>query len=212
MILILATTEPEKLPVTVLSRTQQFYFKHIPLRVIVQKLQHIAKAEKIKITDEALELIASSAEGSFRDAESLFDQLIAAGDTNITLQMVETMVGKIGFDALAHFAELLLTKDLQSALTTLADIYDRGYNIAQFTKDNIQYLRRTAVLHYNPEMQKLFAQELMAAHVQQLIAHSALFKETHLTLLKSLIVAYGQMRYSQFPIIPLEIAIIENLK
>ena len=212
VIIILATTEADKVPATIVSRTQQFYFKHVPLSEIVAKLTRIAKEEEIEITKDALELVASSAEGSFRDAESLLDQLVAFDDKKITLEEVETMVGKVGFDRLSLFAGMLIGKDTKGALAALAEIFDNGYNIAQFAKDLIHYFRRAAVLHYNPEMRTLFERELMADHIEKLEAHAKQFTDAHLNLLKSLIVAYGNMRYSQFPIIPLEIAIIEGLK
>ena len=211
VILILATTEIEKIPATIASRAQKFYFKRASFKQIAEKLKQIAAAEKIVIDNEALDLIAASAEGSFRDAESLLDQLITFGNNNITLDDVEKMVGKVGFDKLAAFAELLLKRDLKNALETLSEIENGGYNIVQFTKDAIAYLRRAAVLKFNPEMKKLFENELMAEHLEKLVGHAALFTEEHLNLLKALINAYGQMRYSQFPIIPLEIAIIESL-
>lgn len=212
VIIILATTESEKVPATILSRAQQFYFKHIPLSIIAGKLRKIATAEKIEINDEAIELIAGTAEGSFRDAESLLDQLVSLDDKEITLKEVESMVGKIGFDTLSKFAGLLLSHELSPALKMLAEMYDGGLNIVQFVKDLIQYLRRTAVLHYNPEMKEMFARELMADHVAKLEMHGKQFSDADILLLKNLITAHGQMKYSQFPIIPLEVAIIESIK
>ncbi len=212
IILVLATTEVEKIPTTILSRTQQFQFKRVPLQHLIAKLKGIVKQEKITISNEALELIASAAEGSFRDAESLLDQLTAAGDKDITVNEVEEMVGKIGFDSLSRFAGFLLESKIDDALKALAELNDKGYNLVQFTKDIIQYLRRTAVLSFSSQMGKEFKKELTSEHLKKLTGHAELFKEVHLELLKSLIIAYSQMRYSQFPIIPLEIAIIENLK
>lgn len=212
VIFILATTEADKIPATILSRTQQFYFKHAPLEMIVKKLAHIAKQEHIKISADAIELVASSAEGSFRDAESLLDQLVAFGDKDITVEEVEGMVGKVGFAKLSGFAELLLAKDAKGALQSLSEIEDGGYNLPQFTKDLIQYLRRAMVLKYNPDMKDMFRAEVMGEHLTKLEAHAKLFLDSHIELLKRLIAAYGQMRYSQFPIIPLEVAIVEGTK
>lgn len=212
VILILATTEIEKIPVTIASRAQQFYFKRANFNQIVQKLKRIVEEEKISIDNEALDLIATSAEGSFRDAESLLDQLVTFGDKNIALADVEKMLGKIGFDKLSEFCGLLLNGELEKTLETLSKINDGGYNLTQLTRDLIQYLRRVAVLKFNPDMKNLFGAELMTEHLNKLISHSEIFKENHLELLKSLINAYSQMRYSQFPIIPLEISIIEFLK
>lgn len=211
---ILATTEAEKIPVTISSRTQQFYFKRVSLDQITAKLKKIVNKENIKISDEALDLIASSAEGSFRDAESLLDQLISFGGTTanyeINLTEVEKTLGKISFDKISEFAGYLLEKDITRSLNTLSDINESGANLAQFTKDLIRYLRRVAVLKFNPEIESAFRKELMAEHLVQIKNHAQIFKEKDLELLKNLIQALSQMRYSQFPIIPLEIAIIED--
>lgn len=212
-IFILATTEAEKLPPTIVSRTQQFHFKRAPAALIAQKLERIAKAESVKADREALDLIATTAEGSFRDAESLFDQLIAAGDRTITTDEVERAVGAVGFGKLSAFAGMILGNDLKGTLERLADINDGGYNLAEFTKDVIEYLRRVMVLTYHPGMEAEFKQALSEDHVAALVAHAKLFAgEKHVTTLKNLLTAYEQMRYSQFPIIPLEVALVESLK
>ncbi len=210
VIIILATTEMEKVPPTISSRTQKFFFKRASREEIVSKLKRIIQAENIKIASEALDLIASSAEGSFRDAESLLDQLVAFGDRNISLKEVEEMIGKVGFDKLSDFAGFLIQNEAGKALAALAVIADGGFNLTQFTKDLIEYIRRVAVLKINPEMKAAFASELMEDHLEKILNHAKLFEPRHLALLKGLIAAYGQMRYSQFPIIPLEVAIAEN--
>jgi DNA polymerase-3 subunit gamma/tau len=212
VILILATTEVEKVPATITSRTQMFHFRSVTRDEIADKLTHIAKAEGIKASEEALDLVAAAAEGSFRDAESLFDQLITFRGTSFTVDDVEDMVGKVAFVKLAAFSELLLTGDLDEALTRVEEIHDGGYSLIQFTKDVIQYLRRVAVLSYQPAMEKKFAAELTDDHLKTLLRHAKLFKPEHLALLQTFIRAWSQMRYSQFPLIPLEVAVIEGLK
>ncbi|MCL4404108.1 DNA polymerase III subunit gamma/tau [Patescibacteria group bacterium] len=210
VIIVLATTEIEKVPPTIGSRTQKFFFKRASRDEIASKLKKIAAAEDIKIGSEALDLIASSAEGSFRDAESLLDQLVTFGDKTISLQEVEETIGKVGFDKLSAFAGHLLRRESGEALKSLTEIADGGFNLAAFTKDLIEYLRRVAVLKTSPEMRAAFSSELMEEHLNKIIDHAKLFEPKHLDLLKGLIAAYGQMRYSQFPIIPLEVAIAEN--
>lgn len=213
VIIILATTEIEKVPLTISSRTQKFHFKRATREEIINKLKKIIAEEKIKIDREALDLVASSAEGSFRDAESLLDQLISfGGDKSITLAEVEKMIGKVGFDKLSDFAELVLKSETDKALKALSEIEDGGFNLVQFTKDLIQYLRRVAVLKTSPDMESAFKNELMDDHLKKITAHAKLFQNKHLELLKALINAYGQMRYSQFPVIPLEVAIVESAK
>ncbi len=212
VIFILATTEIEKIPVTIRSRSQQFFFKKISVIEIIGKLKTIAKAEKIKIDPEAMSLIATAAEGSFRDAESLLNQLLVIGDKNIELQEVEGMIGQIGFAKLSTLGEMILKNETEKILQEINLVHDGGYNIVQFTKDLIQYLRRAAVIRYNPEIKELLAKEMSAEHLAILENHAQLFQEAHLKVLKNLMTAYGQMRYSQFPIINLEVALIESLR
>jgi DNA polymerase-3 subunit gamma/tau len=212
VIIILATTEFEKIPATIVSRTQQFHFKKISLMDIKNKLKKIVDSEKLDISSGALELIAASAEGSFRDAESLLDQLLSFGYQKISIDEVEKMVGKVTFSKIAAFAETLLKGQIEKTLKELAEIEDDGYNLVQFNKDLIHYLRKALVLKFEPTLEKAFREELTPEALEKLKSHTELVKEKHLELLKSLIKAYGQMRYSQFPIIPLEVAIVENLR
>jgi DNA polymerase III subunit gamma/tau len=211
VIIILATTELEKIPATIASRAQKFQFKHVPLKKIAEKLTYIAKQEKIKISPEALELIAAAGEGSFRDAESLLDQMMAIAGAEITTEEIERTTGAIGHKKVAELAGALLKNKSDNALELLQKINEEGHNIVSLTKDLIIYLRRTAVLVNNPNMKSRLERELTSDHLAQLESHSKLFKPLHLDLLKELIQAYSHMRYSSFPIIPLEIAIIERL-
>ncbi len=210
--LMLATTEIDKIPPTISSRTQQFFFHRASVKEISEKLKKISEAEKVKISPDAIELIASSAEGSFRDAESFLDQLVSFRGSNLTLEDIELSTGKIGFKKISELAGFLLKKELPNALELISEIYDSGFDMVSATKDLIVYLRRIIVLKNSPRMEKLFKNELADNHLKKLVDHSNLVKEKHIELLKNLINAYSNMRYNQFPIIPLEVAIIESLK
>lgn len=208
VLFILATTEPEKLLPTILSRTQQFYFTHVSTKEIILKLTHIIEKEKLSVAPDALALIATAAEGSFRDAESLLDQLVSFGGKQITLESVEKSIGKVGFATLTTLAKYLLSDDFENAIRLLNEVDESGHSVTQLTKDLIQYIRRVAVLKTSPAMKVRFERELTGDHIAELIEQTKLFKDIHLELLKSLISAYSNMRYSQFPIIPLEAAIL----
>jgi DNA polymerase-3 subunit gamma/tau len=90
---ILATTEPEKVLPTILSRCQRYDFRNIPTREIAQHLKEICKQEKIKAEDDALLLIAKAGAGSMRDALSLLDRMLSVGEKNLTVEMIEQMLG-----------------------------------------------------------------------------------------------------------------------
>jgi DNA polymerase-3 subunit gamma/tau len=211
-ILILATTESEKIPATISSRCQRFRFKKLGIDEIHNKLKMVASAEKLKIADDALELIAASADGSLRDAESLLDQITSLAGS-VSMEDVEKIIGKVGLARTAEFSSYLLKSDLPAALAYIGKLNEGGYNLVDFNKELIHYWRRVLALKFDPTLEALFKRELTAKELETLKAQSKLINSsTHITLLKSLIRAHSEMRYSPFSIVPLEIAIIENLE
>ena len=176
------------------------------------KLATEAKAEKIKIDEPALELIAAIAEGSVRDAESLLDQIASLGGT-ITLADVERITGRTGLAKIAEFAAIIIRKDLPAALAALAALNDEGGNPVQFTKDLIHYLRKVLSLKLSPALEKIFERDLTKDEVAVVKKLGADADAAFLvTLEKAFIRAYSEMRYSPFAATPLEIALVENLK
>ncbi len=212
-IFILATTEADKLPATITSRTQRFHFRRVPTQEILQKLNKIVLEEKFEIDGGALELIATAADGSFRDAESLLEQVVSMGNKT-TLESVERLLGKVGLTRTSGLAGYILSGDVQSALSYLADINESGFNLVQLDKDLIHYFRRVLALRFDPNLEEVFKRELTSEEVSLLKKHGAAVKDDAklIAIIKSLIRAYSEMRYSPFAIVPLEIAIIENLK
>jgi DNA polymerase-3 subunit gamma/tau len=211
-VIVLATTEYEKLPPTITSRAQRFAFKKISKAAIMGKLAAEAKAEKIKIDGSAIELVAAIAEGSVRDAESLLDQIASLGGT-ITLADVERITGRTGLAKIAEFAGIVLRKDLPAALGHLSALNDEGGNPVQFAKDLIHYLRKILALKLSPSLEKIFERELTKDEVATLKELGKSADTAFLiTLEKAFIRAYSEMRYSPFAATPLEIALVENLK
>ncbi len=209
--IVLATTEYEKLPPTITSRAQRFIFKKISKAAIVGKLAAEAKAEKIKIEEPALELIAAIAEGSFRDAESLLDQIASLGGT-ITLADVERITGRTGLGKVAEFADIIIRRDLPAALGALGMLNDEGGNPVQFAKDLIHYLRKVISLKLNPDLENIFERELTKDEVSVVKKLGTGADIAFLvTIEKSFLRAYSEMRYSPFAATPLEIALVENL-
>jgi len=208
---ILATTEYEKIPATIISRTQKIHFKRLPLKKILEKISSIAKVEKINAEPQALELIAASGEGSLRDAESLLEQM-SSSEEKLTVNSIETNLGKIGSAKITNFAELLISGNLNASLANVIEIYNDGYNLAQFNKELINYLRKTLALKLDPSLENEFKHDTTSEELASLKKHSAAIdQKKHVALIKSLIKAYSEMRYSPFAIVPFEIAVIENL-
>ncbi len=210
-VIVMATTEYEKLPPTITSRAQRFTFKKLSKTTIMKKLASIAKAEKIKIDEDALELVAAAGEGSFRDAESLLDQMASLG-TAIDLPTAERITGRTGLKKVNELAELILKKDQKASLGYISILNDEGYNLVQFTKDLIHHLRKVLSLKVNPTLEKTFAKELTRDEIASVKRMSAAADAAYLVkLLRALIRAYSEMRYSPFPTVPLEVFLIENL-
>ncbi len=210
-VIVLATTEYEKLPATITSRAQRFTFKKISKTHIMEMLAAIAKGEKIGIDEPALELIAAAGEGSLRDAISLLDQ-IASLATHIDLATVERVTGRTGLKKIHELAALILAKDAKGALAYVSLLTDEGYNLVQFARDLIHYLRKVLSLKVNPSLDKIFEKELTRDEIAAVKKLAAPADAAFLVkFIKSLIRAYAEMRYSPFAIVPLEITIIENL-
>lgn len=210
-VIILATSEFEKLPATITSRAQRFVFKKPTKAMIVLKLSTIVKQEKIKIDAPSLELIAAAAEGSFRDAESLLEQ-ISSFEKNITLPDAERITGRTGLKKVHAFAELMLAKDIKGALAYLDGLGDDGHNLVSFAKDLIHYLRKVLSLKFNPSLDTALEKDLTKDELAAVKKLGASADPTLLVkLIKALIRAYAEMRYSPFAIVPLEVMLVENL-
>jgi len=211
-VIVLATTEYEKLPPTITSRAQRFTFKKLSKTTIMGKLASIAKTEKIKIDEPALELIAAAAEGSFRDAESLLDQMASLATTKIDLATAERVTGRTGLKKIHELTALVLAKDLKGALEYVSLLNDEGYNLVQLARDLIHHLRKVLSLKVNPSLEKIFEKELTRDEIAAVKALAVSADAAFLVrFLRSLIRAYSEMRYSPFAIVPLEVVLVENL-
>lgn len=210
-VIILATTEYEKLPATIVSRTQRFLFKKLPKAKIMEKLATIAREEKIQIENAALELLAAAGEGSLRDAESVLEQL-STFERGIDLATAERLTGRAGFKKVHELAHLMLHNNLGKSLEYLSLLQEEGHNMVELTRELIHYLRKVVTLQTNPNLEPAFSSELTedeVARMKTLLGISP--TEKHIALLKSILRAYTEMRYSPFSFIPLEVALIETL-
>lgn len=128
VVFILATTDVDKLPATIVSRTQRFGFRPAAKADIIKHLKFIAKKEGIKISDEALSMIAIHGDGSFRDSISLLDQLanIVGKDDEITAELIETSIGLAPHQNIRKIIDSLIARDGQKTIETLNGLYNKG--------------------------------------------------------------------------------------
>ena len=140
-IFVLATTEPHKIPLTVLSRCQRFDFRRVTLADLQRKLRTIAASENIRIDPAALEAIARYATGSFRDAESLLDQLVSSGAETVTLEDLRRVLGSAPEELLASIIRAVAERDAGAALRLVNEALDQGAEPRQLTRELLEWLR-----------------------------------------------------------------------
>lgn len=146
VVFIMATTELHKVPDTILSRCQQFEFRQIPTEKIFQRLREIAGSEGVKISDAALREIARAGAGSLRDAQSAFDQVIAFGGDQITEEDVTTSLGLVSAATLGNFVEAIASQNTPEILNLVEEVFVRGYDLRNFTRELTAYLRHLLVI------------------------------------------------------------------
>jgi DNA polymerase-3 subunit gamma/tau len=154
VVFIFATTEPQKIPDTILSRVQRFDFKRIPAPTVMKRLRLILDAEGIEISDDGLRLIARAGEGSMRDSQSLLDQVIAFGGAGVSVDQVAEILGLVDRSLLFGFLEGLTTSQPELCLDSIAQVYDYGYELSQFTSELLELLRNAALSVLSPGARK----------------------------------------------------------
>src|SRR5210317_1480451 len=138
---IFATTEPHKIPITILSRCQRFDFRKIPLAKVAERLREIAAAEELTISDRSLGLIARQGEGSMRDALSSFDQVLAFSGDQVEDEAVQTLLGMVDRRLLLDTVEAILRRDSRRALESAHRVDQLGLALRRFTQDLLEMFR-----------------------------------------------------------------------
>ncbi len=154
VIFILATTEPQKLPITILSRCQRYDFKHISREVIAGRLKELLEKEGVAAEEKAVAYVAKMADGSMRDALSLMDQCIAFYlGQDLTYENVLEVLGAVDLEVFSRFLRTLLARKVAAAIAILEEIITNGREIAQFITDFTWYLRNLMLVKTseNPE-------------------------------------------------------------
>ncbi len=143
---ILATTEPHRIPVTILSRCQRYDFRRIPPRLIEEHLRRILGGESISIEDRALALVAREAQGSMRDALSLVDQILAAFGEAVKIEDVSWLMGVADHRMHADLTRAVLGRDPRSCLGIIAGLDRDGYNLPHFVAGYLEHVRDLIVV------------------------------------------------------------------
>lgn len=147
---LLATTDPKKLPVTILSRCLQFHLKALDVEQIRHQLEHVLGEEKITSEPRALQLLARAADGSLRDALSLTDQAIASGDGQITTASVSTMLGTLDDDQALSLIEAMVGAEGARVMSLLNEAAARGVEWEALLVEMLSLLHRVAMIQLSP--------------------------------------------------------------
>ena len=149
VIFILATTDPQKMPQTILSRTQRYDFMRISSEVIVDRLKYILEEENINFEENALELIAQKSDGSMRDALSMLDQIIAYSDKIINIENLRSAIGLIDQEDMYLICKAILEQNTDKAIDLYHSILDSGVSSKLFINDLVGFLNQYMLLKVN---------------------------------------------------------------
>lgn len=208
VIFILATTELHKVPETITSRSQEFEFRTISLQKIFDRLRLIADAEGVKVTDEALREIARSGEGSMRDAQSNFDQVISFSGEQIEVEDVTKALGFASVVVLKGTVTAIANNDVKAIFTTVDDLIARGHDLRNFCKDLLGLTRDLLVFKVAGGDEKLT--ELARLRPEELAELAAHFSPSDLTrFFNSLATTETQLREASHSRHTIEIGLVK---
>ena len=192
VIFILATTEPQKLPVTILSRCQRFDFKRISIDDIIKRLKIICSESNIEIEDGALKIIAKMSDGAMRDAISILERCIADGSERITEEQIRELVGIPEIDYLLKLANAILSNNPAEVLEISEELINSGKDLDVFTWEVIKFIRDLLMLQISNDL--VVYKEEDKVRMQELTKITS--KERLLTLITEISTLQNSMKWA----------------
>ncbi len=210
VVFIMATTERHKVPETILSRCQQFEFRTIATAKIFDRLRLIAAAENVSVPDDALREIARSGEGSMRDAQSAFDQVISFAGATIKKEDVELALGVAGADTLVRVVNGIANHEPAEALAVVDDVVMRGHDLRNFCRDLLAHFRDLLVTKVSGSEELLEAATCEPAELKR---QSEMFSEADLVrFFHSLAETETLLKTAAHPRYQLEIGLVKLME
>ena len=204
---IFATTEPHKIPITILSRCQRFDFRKIPLIRVAARLREISDAENLTISDRSLSLVARQGEGSMRDALSTLDQVIAFSGDEVEDEAVQTLLGMVDRRLLLDTVEAVLERDSRRALDSVHRVDQLGLALRHFTRDLLEMFRGMVICKVVEEPAEML--DLVGDELKEL---KALSEETSLEDLQRIVTllmkTQSELVNSSYPLLTLEMSLV----
>jgi DNA polymerase-3 subunit gamma/tau len=210
VVFIMATTDEHKVPETITSRCQVFEFRTIATARIAERLKFIAKAENISIADEAMREIARAGDGSMRDAQSAFDQVISFAGDKIKTEDVEKALGIAGADVLARVMNGIAEAKPAEALAIVDDLVMRGHDLRNFCRDLLGHIRDLLVVKVSGDPKLL---DSSAAQTSALQEQAANFSESDLVrFFHSLAETEANLKDAANPRYQVEVALVKLME
>ncbi|MFO7964251.1 MAG: DNA polymerase III subunit gamma/tau [Desulfobacterales bacterium] len=211
VIFLFATTEPQKIPLTILSRCQRHDFRRIDIDSIIGHLEELCRKEAIHIDRESLVAVAREAGGSLRDALSLLDQVISCFEGNISYSQLVDALGIVDRHRLIDISDAVLKGKIPAILEILDRLYDRGHDVKKLFSDILAHFRNMAVIKMATQAEKIV--DLPAYEINRIREQIKTVPLTHLNqVLDFLLNAEPSIRYSDHPKIALELAFIKLMQ
>ncbi|MEG0844521.1 MAG: DNA polymerase III subunit gamma/tau [Romboutsia sp.] len=157
VIFILATTEPHKIPATILSRCQRFDFKRVSSKDITSRMAYICEKEDIKVEEKALSLIARNSQGALRDALSILDQCMSFGNDKIEYNDVIELLGTVNIDELFELSKAIINEDTKKSLQILNEFIIWGKDIRNLINDLIDHFRNIMVCKVSKDLDEIIS-------------------------------------------------------
>jgi DNA polymerase-3 subunit gamma/tau len=210
VVFIMATTDEHKVPETITSRCQVFEFRTIAAARIAERLRFIAQAEKISIADEAIREIARAGDGSMRDAQSAFDQVISFAGEKIGTEDVEKALGIAGADVLARVMNGIAENKPAEALAIVDDLVMRGHDLRNFCRDVLGHIRDLLVVKVSGDPKLL---DSSSAQTSALQAQAGQFSESDLVrFFHSLAETEANLKEAANPRYQVEVALVKLME
>ncbi len=208
---ILATTEPHKIPATVLSRCQRFDFRRIPVTKITAHLRRIVETEGFQAQDEALVAIARSAQGCMRDAVSLLDQMLSYGTEQVTLEQVQQVLGSVASQSVTSFVDAVAQRDIPEGLALIHRLVSDGASLQEFTQQVVEHLRGVLLVQMTGDASLL--EDQPPESVAQMERQAKEMGQARiLAAIKRFSQAAQELKGGHQPQLPLELALIEAVQ
>lgn len=208
VIFVLATTEPHKIPMTILSRCQRFDFRRIGLPDIVNRLRTVVEDLGVKAEDDALNLIARTAEGGMRDALSVLDQCISFGGDQVSINDVEAILGTVNAEFFLRMTDCFVECDVTKGLKFVDELVSQGKDVRQFAKDLTEHFRNLLIIAAAGRVEELV---LVSAEMLNDMEKQAseLGQKRIINLIELFTSTEREMKWTSQPRLILELAVIK---